>query len=162
MNELIVKTEEGTLTLAPSVEKLIDEIEDLKNDATQTELEMRETILKAMQDAGITSAKVGKHTISQVIPKGTVTFDYEAFRKENDQIAAAYSTTTETEFFDIEALKKAHPELVKEFTRVNKVSVLDTKKLAKSLPDIYNKYATEVKSDKAITLKIVTKSPEAK
>lgn len=157
MNELIVKTEEGLPTLAPQVEKMIDDTMDLVNDAEQIEKELRESILEAMKANGIFTAKVGKYTLSQVVPKDTVTFDYETFKKENANLVESFSTTTETESFDMELLKTKYPAIYNEIRKVNKVVVIDTKRLEKGVPDIYNKYTTSVKSEKPITLAIKAK-----
>lgn len=157
MNELVIRTEEGALTLAPEVEKLVDDTIDLKNDAEQADAELRSAILEAMKENDIQTAKVGKYTFSQVIPKSTVTFDYEAFKKENPNMMEDFSETTETEIFDMEGLKHEFPTIYQRFIKRTKVSVVDTKKLKKCVPAIYQKYATEVMSDKPITLKIVSK-----
>lgn len=157
MEELIVKTEEGLLTLAPHVEKMIDDTLDLVNDATQVESELRESILEAMKANNIFTAKVGKYTLSQVVPKDTVTFDYETFKKENPNLIDSFSNTTETETFDMELLKTKYPSIYEEIRKVNKVVVIDTKRLEKGVPDIYNKYTTVIKSEKKITLAIKAK-----
>ena len=133
---------------------MIDDTLDLVNDAEQVEKELREAILEAMKVNGIFTAKVGKYTISQVVPKDTVTFDYETFKKENANLVETFSSTTETESFDMELLKSKYPAIYDEIHKVNKVTVIDTKKLEKAVPDIYHKYTTCVKSEKPITLAI--------
>lgn len=130
---------------------------DLLNDATQVDKELREAILNAMIDNNIQTAHIGKYTISQVVPKSTITFDYESFKSENANILPDYSTTTETESFDMDLLKSKYPDIYNEIRKVNKVTVVDTKKLEKSIPTLFQKYATEIKSDKKITLAIKTK-----
>lgn len=153
--QLITKNTEGALEVVPEVEDLIDEIEDLKNDAKQAEDDLKGAILDAMIENDLQKAKVGKYTLSQVKPSPTITFDDKSFKKDNPNLIEDFTESSVTESFDLESLKKEFPDVYAKFVVKTTHTSINLKLLEKRLPNIYSKYATEVKSDKEPTLKII-------
>ena len=117
-NELI-SIENGLPTLNKQVETIIDNYEDAKTKVNELEKNVRASILNAMIDNSIYQAKVGKYTISQVIPKNTIVFDTGKFLlNESTDIANAFTEVKETEELDIDTFKLEQPEMYKKYCTV--------------------------------------------
>ena len=156
--ELIEVNKENQVVLKPEVENLLDEVMDYKKKVEEVEENLRKAILKAMVDNNIPSTKIGKYTISQVIPKDKIVFDKDSFTlNENEDIVNAFILINETETFNMDLFKSENPELYKKYVVKNIEYAVDEKRLSKGLPDIYKKYVTVTPSDKPITLRIVGK-----
>lgn len=152
--EIIVR-KNGELTISDEIGEILEQIDSQKEEIQQHESELRHAILDAMTSNQIYSAKTGKFTISQVIPKNIVEFDTDNFMlNENENIVAAMSNIDETESIDYETLIKENPELIKKYTVKTQTVNVDTNRLKDVFPEIYKKYAHEIQSDKPITLRI--------
>jgi len=145
-------------TLSEKVEAFLDEAEELKEAANEHYDECRAALLKAMIDNQIYQAKIGKYTISQVVPKNVVTFDVEKFMiEQNQDIVNAFTKNEQTFDFDMETFVKECPEIYNKYLRKQDNYVVDTDRLSKVLPEIYNKYITISGSEKPITIRILKK-----
>lgn len=160
MEQNLIKIVDGVVVVDAVVEKLLDDSAARLVEATEADKTLRKAILNAMIGVDISTAKVGPYTLSQVVPRPTVNFDTEAFlREQSDDVIAAFCSFEDEEIFDLERLKSENPELVAKYTIKKTIATVDTKKLEKTMLNVYSKYASEVKSDKPITLKI-TKAKE--
>ena len=156
-NSLIVFND-NVPTLSEKVEAFLDEAEELKEAANEHYNECRAALLKVMIDNQIYQAKIGKYTISQVVPKKVVTFDVEKFMTEQNQdIINAFTKNEQTFEFDMETFIKECPEIYSKYLRKQDNYVVDTDRLSKVLPEIYNKYITITDSDKPISIRILKK-----
>lgn len=152
LNEL-VKVESGNIEIATDkVDQFIDYFDKIKD----FENEFRTRLLELMIERDIQTLKTKNHTCSQVKPKDTIVFNTEQFIQENpSEILCDYVSIEQVETgFDKEALKTKYPEIYNEFVKTEDKVEVDLKKLKKNLPTTYYKYASEVKSDRAITLKV--------
>lgn len=155
MEQKLIKVVDGIVVVDAAVEKLLDDSAARLLEANEADKNLRKTILAAMLEADVSSVKVGSYTLSQVVPKPTITFDTDAFLNEqSDEVIAAFCSFEDEEIFDLERLKAENPDLVAKYTFKKTNTIVDTKKLEKSMLNVYLKYKSEVKSDRAITLKI--------
>lgn len=161
INELVGKIDNFVILndnkkeLSPSIEYLIDGIMKYKNDMEMLEKKLREAILMAMINNNISSSKIGKYNISQVIPRDKISFNAEEFiLNESEDIIKNVSSIEIKETFDVDKFKEENKDIYNKYLKREFLYKVDDVKLSKFLPDIYNKYITKSPSDKPITLRI--------
>lgn len=141
--------------LSPSIEQLIDRVMKYKDDVEMLEKKLREAILMAMINNNISSSKLGKYNISQVIPKDKISFNAEEFiLNESEDIVKNVSSIEIKETFDVDRFKEENKDIYNKYLNKEFLYKVDDVKLSKFLPDIYNKYVTKSPSNKPITLRI--------
>lgn len=152
---LIQIDENKQAVIAAEVENLLDEYEESKTNFEKAEKKFREELLNAMINNNIISAKIGKYTLSQIIPKPTVSFDEDKFIEENDlDVISIFTTINESFEFDIQKFIKDNPEMYAKYCVKTETTSIDTDKMEKLRPDLYEKYKKEISSDKKISLRI--------
>ena len=152
----LTKVENNVVVLDEDVvSSLIEQINNNIEFANNQNNKLREALLKAMQDNNIYSTKVGQFTISQVIPKNTITFDKEKFLlEESIDVCNAFTTINTTQVFDIEKFKVEQPEMYLKYCTNEDETIVDTNKLEKTLPNIFKKYSAEIVSTRKPTIAI--------
>lgn len=160
-NNTLVVINAGIATLSDEVEELLDNVKHQLDKAKEDDTAFRQALLDAMLKNDIKTAKVGKYTISTVVPHNTVVFDSKKFIDDyldNTEFLQSYvSYHVNEKSFDLERFKKEHPDLYKEYTGFDEEFVVDTDKLQKELPYVFDKYSTEVVSTKKTTISIKEK-----
>lgn len=152
---LITVDENNQKVIATEVEKLLDDYEEYKKNFEEAEKKFRKELLDAMINNGIINAKIGKYTISQIIPKSTMEFDENAFIEENDvDTISIFTTINESVEFDMQRFIKENPQMYYQYCVREETTNIDKDKMAKLRPDLFEKYVKEVPSDKKITLRI--------
>ncbi len=152
--ELVV-IKNGVAELTDFVSLSLRQFKEIKQELEDREKEFRNELLNAMISNNIYSTTINEFTISQVCPKDTLVFDTDSFMlNENIDIIDAMTTTEESSSFDMETFIKECPEIYAKYLKKEYTTKVDTTKLEKTFPDIYKKYATFIKSDKAVTLRV--------
>ena len=152
---LITTDENNQKVIALEVEKLLDDYEESKKNFEEAEKRFRNDLLNAMINNNIVSAKIGKYTISQIIPKPTIEFNEDLFIEENDvDTISIFTTINESIEFDMQRFIKENPQLYYQYCVREETTNIDKDKMAKLRPDLFEKYTKEVPSDKKITLRI--------
>lgn len=159
---LIENDEDNVAVLSESAKWLLETTEENCDIAYTQSVACKNAILKAMQENDIAVAKLGKYTVSVIVPKNTIKFDAESFiLQESDEVVAGFSSIEETTYFDIDKFREDNPELYKKYLKTESKVVVDTGKLEKTFKQIYDKYTTEIVSTKAPSLRL-SKEKEAK
>ena len=157
----LILIENNVAVLSPIVENKLDENRQYLEDAKKNDEEFRQAILKAMLDNDIKTAKLGKYTISVVVPHNTIIFDSDKFIEDyldNTEFLKEFvEYKVQEKPFNLEKFKEEHTDLYKEYTGYDETFEVDTKKLEKLLPQVFEKYSSEVVSTKKTTLTIKEK-----
>lgn len=151
----LIEFKENTAVLSNEVEFLLDEYKESKKVFEEAEKKFRNELLKTMIKYNIVSAKIGKYTISQVIPKPTLRLKEDEFTTENDLTTLQLFVKIDTiENFNMEKFIKEQPEMYSKYLVKEEKLTFDIKKIQKLRPDLAEKYIEEIQSDKEITLRI--------
>lgn len=154
-----IRTVDNQVEVDPSLEEKLDELARIEDEANKNMNELREDLLASMKLHNVEQIKLEHYTISQVIPKDTVTFDDDKFiATEDEDVVAEFIDIQTNETLNIDKLIAENPDLVKKYTETTETAIIDTKSLEKKLPTIYKKYAKVEKSKKDITLRIARKN----
>lgn len=159
---LIENDTNNVAVLSETAKWLLETTEENCDIAYTQSIACKNAILKAMRENDIATAKLGKYTVSVIVPKNTIKFDDASFiLKEPDEVVAGFSSIVDTTYFDLDKFREDNPELYKKYLKTETKVVVDTGKLEKTFKQIYDKYTTEIVSTKEPTLRL-QKEKEAK
>lgn len=150
INNIIITNENGRLVVSSQAVEEYDRLQELINEYTKQQKELKSKILDEMIKNGITSSKTNQYTISLIQPKDKEIFDSDSFIEKEEVAIISLFTDFKNEL-DEEKLKKDFPEIYEKCLTKTSYTI-DTEKLKKSLPDIYNKYITIEENTKEPTL----------
>lgn len=159
--QLVERNEDGKLVLAAQVENIIDLCEESVREANSNYDFVKQSIITAMLDNNIKTAKVGKYKFSVREPKEKWNFDVDKFiNEENEEIVVAFSSveTTTSKVFDMEKFRTECPDIYEKYLVEQKEEklVVDDNKLWSTLRNVWEKYATKEEPKPAtITIKKV-------